>query len=103
MSIITKTEVALRAINAVYQMTGSRQRTADILGVDGSTVTRVLKRAGKTVQQPGGQNKQLSPSTLVTAYWERGESLRTIATRAGVAHSTVLRTMNKYGIPTRTV
>ena len=100
---INKSEIAVRAINAVYQMTGSRERTGELLGISGTTVTRVLKNAGKAIQQPGRPNEQLAPANLVAAYWSREESLRTIATRAGVSHSTVANRMAKFGIPTRSV
>jgi len=100
---LSKSTIAVRAINTVYKMTGSRERTGELLGISGSTVTRVLKAAGKTVQLPGRPSEQLEPSNLVAAYWARNESLRTIADRAGVAHSTVARRMSLYGIPTRSV
>jgi transposase-like protein len=100
---ISNSSIAIKAINAVYQITGSRETTGQLLGISGSTVTRVLKSAGKTVRQPGRPSEQLDPSNLVAAYWARNESLRTIAARAGVAHSTVANRMAKFGIPTRAV
>lgn len=100
---ISNSAIAIRAINAIYQATGSRETTGQMLGISGSTVTRVLKSAGKSVQAPGRPNEQLSASKLVAAYWARNESLRQIGARAGVAHSTVARRMAAYGIPTRAV
>jgi transposase-like protein len=102
-NILSNPKTALRAIKAIYEMTGSREQTGEILGVSGSTVTRTLKNAGYQVQTPGGQNKQLSPSALVKSYWVENQSLRDISAKAGVSHTTVARRMSAYGIPTRSV
>lgn len=103
MSVLNNSTVTLRAINALYKMTKSRRATGALVGVSGSTVTNLLRKAGKSIQQPGGQNQQLSPDNLVAAYWQREESLRDIAARADVSPSTVLNTMRRFGIPTRSV
>jgi len=100
---ISNSSVAVRAINTVYKMTGSRETTGKLLGISGSTVTRVLKTAGLAVKSPGRPSEQLYAPNLVVAYWARCESLRTIAARAGVSHSTVANRMAKFGIPTRTI
>lgn len=98
---ISNSSIAVNAINAIYQATGSREVTGKMLGISGSTVIRVLKSAGKSVQAPGRPNEQLTARKLVAAYWSRSESLRQIGTRAGVSPSTVARRMAALGIPTR--
>jgi transposase len=98
---ISKSSIAINAINAVYRVTGSREITGKMLGISGSTVIRVLKSAGKSVQAPGRPSEQLSAPKLVTAYWARNESLRQISARVGVSPSTVARRMAALGIPTR--
>ena len=103
MTSINSSAVTVRAINAVYKMTGSRRLTGELVGISGSTVTRVLKNAGKSVRRPGRPSEQLAPSNLVTSYWMLNQSLRMIASRAGCAPSTVAKRMALYGIPTRSV
>jgi transposase-like protein len=102
-SILSNSTVALRAMKAIYELTGSRERTGQILGVSGSTVTRTLARNGVRVQEPGGRNRQLTPAALVKSYWAQEQSLRDISEKAGVSHTTVARRMAAHGIPTRSI
>jgi DNA-binding CsgD family transcriptional regulator len=101
MSSINTSSLTVRAIAALYKLTGSRERTAALLGISGPTVIRVLKDAGRATKSPGRPNEQLRVNNLIAAYWGRNESLREIAVRAGVTHTTVANHMQKFGIPTR--
>lgn len=102
-TILGDRTVALKAIKAVYEMTGSRRKTAEILGVDGSSVTALLYRTGNqnSVNAPGRASQALSPSKLVEAYWSQNKSLRQIGAELCLPFQMVRSEMVKYGIPLR--
>jgi hypothetical protein len=100
-SILGNRDVTLNAIKAVYSLTGSRRKTSELLGVDGSSVTALLARTGNAVNTVGRQPTALTPSKLVTAYWAQGKSLREIGAELCLPHTMVHAAMVKYGIPRR--
>lgn len=100
-SITSRPDISVNLLNALYSVVGSRRRVGEMIGVDGSTVTRTLKAAGYSILPPGRPSEQLSQTALTRAYWGNKESLREIATRTGKSHTTIRNRMIRYGIPLR--
>jgi transcriptional regulator of aromatic amino acid metabolism len=100
-TITSRPVISVDVLNTLYSLVGSRRRVAEMIGVDGSTVTRALKAAGYSILPPGRPNEQLSQTSLTKAYWGDKESLREIASRTGKSHTTIRNRMIQYGIPLR--
>jgi DNA-binding CsgD family transcriptional regulator len=102
-TILGDRNVALNAIKAVYALTGSRAKTGELLGINGSSVTQLLARTGNqtSINPVGARHTALTPSKLVEAYWAQGKSLRQIGAELCLPHTMVYAEMVKYGIPRR--
>ena len=91
----TDSELAVKAINALYQITGSIEKTSNILGVSKKATSLRLSK-GDAIP------KAINQYSIIDSYWVNGNSLRRAASGLGVSYSTLYRRMKAYGIPCRT-